>query len=232
MKNLALLMVFAALTLLGTKSTQAQTAVAEDLFLVDNTTVENAILENMPLEKPIAFGPVIGGNISSICGDQASSFNTLFTWMVGAVIQFRLIDNLALQSGLNYSRQGAKYEETNYEGTIKLAYINLPVIARYYIVDGLSIDLGPQVGFLLSATDDYTSSSGFSDEEDVADQTKKVAIAASGGLGYTFKNGLNFGVRYNKALTRVDNFSDEFLDEGPDVKWKNDVVQFYAGFLF
>ncbi|RZJ55928.1 MAG: PorT family protein, partial [Flavobacterium sp.] len=32
-----------------------------------------------------------------------------------------------------------------------LSYLNVPIMAKYYVIEKLSLEAGPQIGFLLSA---------------------------------------------------------------------------------
>jgi len=52
-----------------------------------------------------------------------------------------------------FSTQGTTIE--GYDGdsnnNVKLNYLNIPVLAKYYITDAFSVEAGPQIGLLLSA---------------------------------------------------------------------------------
>ena len=65
-----------------------------------------------------------------------------------------MVDEFSFQAVLLYSAQGAKsdYSETLNDVTfrytsVKLEYIHVPLLAKFYIVEGLSLEAGPQVGF-------------------------------------------------------------------------------------
>ncbi len=88
--------------------------------------------------------------------------------MLGVVAEIMVSDMFAVQPELIYSSQGSDYEESDegfdFSGTVKLDYLNIPVMAKYYVAEGFSVEAGPQVGFLLSAKDEYDGG-----EEDIKD---------------------------------------------------------------
>ena len=90
-------------------------------------------------------------------------------------------------------------------------------MAKYYVAKGLSIEAGPQIGYLFSAKNESV---------DVKDSFKKIDFGANVGLGYKLENGLNFGVRYNLGLSNINNVS------GSSDKYKNGVLQASVGYFF
>ena len=102
----------------------------------------------------------------------------------------------------------------NFESVTKLDYINIPLMAKLYLTDGLSIEAGPQIGFLISAKDEFddvttTNVSGDSTTEtdsgtdDIKDIVNGIDFGANLGLGYRLENGLLFGARYNLGLSNI-----------------------------
>ena len=76
-------------------------------------------------------------------GDSTSGFN------IGVLAGFEISEKFSVQPELLYSAQGAK--EDGGDGELKLDYINIPVMAKFYVAEGFSLEAGPQVGFLMSA---------------------------------------------------------------------------------
>ncbi|MBT8312552.1 MAG: outer membrane beta-barrel protein, partial [Flavobacteriaceae bacterium] len=94
----------------------------------------------------------------------------------------------------------------------------------YYVAEGFSLQAGPQIGFLLSATDEFEG-----EEEDIKDFLKGTDFGVNFGLGYELDNGLNFAARYNVGLS--DNLdTTEFESEGAE--YKNSVIQISVGWFF
>ncbi|UPS90818.1 MULTISPECIES: porin family protein [unclassified Bizionia] len=200
--------------------------------------------------QEFSFGPKAGVNFATLTGDiEDAEFKVGLH--IGGAAEYMFDEKMGLQAELLYSMQGAKneYTETSTIGgvterdfeksTLKLNYINLPVMFKYYIVDGFNVEVGPQVSFLVSAKGEYEyeysisgggtdfSESG-SEEIDIDDELKGIDFGLNFGLGYKLDNGLNFGARYNLGLMNI-NDEDEFRDE---YKINNGVIQISAGFMF
>ena len=54
-------------------------------------------------------------------------------------------DYLAIQPELVYSRQGARDKVNGDKLKLRANYLNIPVLAKLYVLDELSVDLGPEV---------------------------------------------------------------------------------------
>ena len=165
------------------------------------------------------FGAKAGVNFASLNGDE--DFDGRTSFFVGGAVEFEISESFSLQPELLYSSQGAKSSFSD-EGdlTIKLDYLNIPIMAKYYVTEGLSIEAGPQVGFLLSAKAEFDS-----DSEDIKDELNSVDFGLNFGLGYKLDSGLNFGARYNLGLSNIPD-----SDGGGDLK--NGVFQISVGYFF
>jgi len=97
-------------------------------------------------------------------------------------------------------------------------------MAKYYVADGFSLEAGPQIGLLVSTTDEYED-----EEDDIKDFLKSTDFGINFGLGYKLESGLNFTARYNIGLS--DNLdADDFETDGAE--YKNSVIQFSVGYFF
>ena len=185
----------------------------------------------------IKYGSKIGVNIANISGDETDDLNTRTSLHTGAVAEIVISDEFSFQPELLYSAQGAKsdYSETIDEvtfryTTVKLEYINVPLLAKYYVAEGLSLEAGPQVGFLITAdrefekTDNGETETG---EEDILDEIKGIDFGLNFGLGYKLDSGIFIAARYNLGLANINDF------EGTDqLKNQNQVVQVSVGYFF
>ncbi len=179
---------------------------------------------------------------------------------MGVLGEYSLIEEtFSVQAEILYSELGAKYEynytedylrggEYSYnesgESTIKLNYISVPVLAKYYFIPGFSVEAGPQFGFNVSAKDEYEWSSTeiigdetFSDSgsgEDDLDEIQTVDVGAVIGLTYELDFGLFFSARYVFGLSKVSNVGDDYIDDIDEYynSSKNNVFQASAGFKF
>ncbi len=165
--------------------------------------------------QDFSFGVKGGINITSVGGGTYTGFGGLgskISFHLGGVAEVPISEKLAVQPELLYSSQGTKW---NFVGgsNLKLDYVNLPILAKYYIIEGLSAEAGPLVGFLLSTN---------AEKEDYNNLDVAFAIGAS----YKLNDNIFFGIRYNKGLTDI-NKNDEIT-----VSNQNNVFQLFAGYAF
>ncbi|WP_422860340.1 porin family protein [Flagellimonas sp. S174] len=160
------------------------------------------------------LGAKAGINFASITGDNTSDITPITEFpSFGLVAEIPFSEKLSFQPELMYSAQGF---DTN-DDLVSLNYLTIPLMAKYYVAKGLSIEAGPQFGYLLSAKQE---------ENDVDDSFNSIDLGVNFGLGYKLENGLNFGARYNLGLSNI-NDADELDDKN-----RNGVFQIYVGFFF
>lgn len=149
------------------------------------------------------FGVKGGLNISSIVGGDVRDANALVGFHVGGLAEIHVVEKFYIQPELLFSTQGSKFDGGfGPDGDVKLNYLNIPVLAKYYIVDKkFSVEAGPQLGILLSA-----KANGY----DIKDDTKSVDFGFNFGAGYSFTDNLSVGIRYTVGLSPIwdDNIED------------------------
>ena len=127
-----------------------------------------------------------------------------------------------------FSTQGNKYSETilgtKIEFTQALNYINIPVLAKYYVAEGFAIELGPQIGILASANANV-SAGGESASESIKDNFETIDFALAAGFSYKFTENFFANARYNLGLSNVAKDSGDFT-------LKNNVIQVGVGYKF
>lgn len=173
--------------------------------------------------QDVDFGAKAGVNFATITGDDVDSFSSRTAFHLGFVAEIGITEKFSFQPELLYSAQGSDYSDDFFEGTVKVDYLNLPLMAKFYVAEGFSLEAGPQVGFLLSAKDVYDGG-----EDDWSDITKGIDFGLNLGVGYKLESGLNFGARYNIGLSDVNDDPDSLGDSA----YKNSVIQAYVGFFF
>lgn len=138
---------------------------------------------------------------------EGSGYTTGFAF--GGVINFQLSHSFDLEADLMYSMQGMKDDLTimNENGVsertvdykIRSHYMNIPIALKYFVMDGLYIECGPQVGYLLSKKDEVET--GDITNMFDASNTKKVDFSILGGLGMVFNNNMFIDARYIHGMT-------------------------------
>lgn len=114
--------------------------------------------------QEIKFGAKVGLNLSNLSGDYPIGIyehNSKIGFHIGGFAEYEINDKFILQPELLFSTQGNTYGYKDYYGggsyydgadyNLKLNYLNLPIILKYKIIEKLSIDFGPQIGYLISA---------------------------------------------------------------------------------
>lgn len=177
------------------------------------------------------LGAKAGVNFSNITGDLNALYEGRVSFHIGVVAEFEISETFSFQPELLYSSQGAKIESVSgyYEHVNILSYLNIPLMAKYYLVKGLSIEVGPQVGFLVSAKrkHEYRGVTGIGKED--IENTNVIDFGLNFGLGYKLDNGLNFDTRYNLGLTNI--FKD-VEGEVLNLNSHNGVIQLSVGYFF
>lgn len=182
-------------------------------------------------QQEVKFGPKAGVNFANLSGQDDS--NMLTGFHVGAVVEIKFNEKFSVQPEVLYSAQGSKYEISNsigsYKATQKLDYINVPIMAKYYVAEGFSVEAGPQVGFLTKAelTQEGNVAGIVNGEStrDNKDTYNSVDFGVNFGLAYDLPAGLFFNARYNLGL------SDVVKDNNGDAI-KNNVIQVGLGYKF
>lgn len=174
------------------------------------------------------FGVKGGVNIADFTGDDFSSDKSRTSFNVGLLAEIPLMDKFSLQPEVMYSGQGYEIKEIDQDNPLdlddnieyQLDYINVPVLAKIYLVDGLSLQAGPSFNFVVNDEVDYGS--GEIEDPSVLPEPKDFEIGGVAGLEYKFNNKFFIQGRYNYG------FSDTFEDR--DVH--NSVWQFGVGYMF
>lgn len=155
------------------------------------------------------FGVKLGANFSSI--SDASRLSNKTGLHFGIFGGFKLSNRTRIQADVLYSQQGAETKD----GKFDLNYINVPVVFKYFLFDGLNIQFGPQFGFILDDDIYVLGKKG---------TVKKSDISAVVGAGYDLPYGFRLDARYNFGLTGVWEFDS--------TSGKNRVASIALGYSF
>lgn len=167
------------------------------------------------------MGAKAGVNFANLVGDtEGAEMRTSFH--LGLVGEIPMSDQFYFGPEVLYSSQGAEFSDGEFDGALKLDYIQVPLMARYYIAEGFSIEAGPQIGFLISSEVEIDGISVDADEI-----MKGFDYGVNFGLGYKLTSGIFVQGRYNLGLANV--FETEDME---NEKVKNSVIQFSLGYMF
>lgn len=80
-----------------------------------------------------------GLNFATISGDNIKNTGTVAAFNFGAVSELSISDKFSFQPEVMFSGQGYSLGED----VIALSYLNVPLIGKYYLTKGLSVEAGP-----------------------------------------------------------------------------------------
>ena len=115
-----------------------------------------------------------------------------------------------------YTQQGWMGKGTGPQ-TTKLNFINVPLMVNFYILKGLALKLGLQLGFRVSATEG---------NESVGDLYESFNLSLPIGVSYEFKSPITLDLRYVPALTPINK------DSNSDWKMRSDALTLTIGYKF
>jgi len=170
--------------------------------------------------------PKIGLNIANVTDMDYIDPDPRVGFVGGVEAEYQATDIFSISAGALYSMQGAKASSSGNTATMKVDYINIPIMANVYIVKGLAVKLGIQPGINVNAEGEVDYGSG-SRTDDVRDNVESIDLSIPVGLSYEFNN-IVLDARYNWGVT--PGCKKEAY--GFTTKSKNSVFQITLGYKF
>jgi hypothetical protein len=187
----------------------------------------------------ITLKPMAGINLATMTKLNNTSLRVGLA--AGVEAEYGVAQNFSVSLGALYSMQGVKSKEgsamVDFPGvgiigftgkqTIKLDYINLPILANYYLFPGFAIKAGIQPEFCVSkklktkGTANVGSGTMEIDNDEKLDGVKGFALSIPFGLSYEYQSFV-FDARYNLGVTKA------FKDGDPKNSW----FMFTLGYKF
>lgn len=189
-------------------------------LLIGTVTVSNAQDKSSNKESMSpSFGIKGGVNLATVTGSDFDSPDSRTSFHVGLVGEMPIADILSIQAEVLYSGQGFDFRPLpgGDKAEFQLDYINVPVLAKVYVFKGLSLEVGPQFGFLVNEKIDFKSGNDVD-----LDDAKKFDFGVAGGLTFQTDMGLFASGRYVYGVTNIYD----------DVNIKNSVFQIGLGYKF
>ena len=220
------------------------------LFAVALTASATAFAQ--PAAGTFSLTPKVGVSAVGLTGDKFNYEYKLFDgknvtcdagykadFVAGVEAGYQVSNKFALTAGVLYSGQGYSREgnlgregdELSYyledNSKLNLGYVNVPILANYYIFKGFAVKAGIQPGFLVSSKfkKDITGTGvqkhlDSHETVDAKDYCNKIDLSIPVGVSYELGCGVIFDLRYNIGLTHVVK----------DTKGNNSVCQLTVGY--
>ena len=197
-------------------------------------------------QTPISAGPLVGLNLADVTGsDFSDAFGDTggrLGFALGGFAEFGITPQLVLRPELVWSQKGATVEEPGLDLTLKLDYVQLPVLAKFFLggtESGARFHLlvGPGFGFSAGCefeVDDVpvvgvgpalaeAATMAAVDCDDVGAETEGFEVAGILGGGVDFAR-FTVDVRMDRAFTEIF--------DADDVDSKNQTFSLRAGYKF
>jgi hypothetical protein len=164
----------------------------------------------MSYAQSVQFGIKAGANYANVTGSKINT-NAIINYHAGIVAKIGLTKGLSFQPELLYTTQGASYETALADYKNELGYIVIPAMLQIHLSKSITLDMGPQVGFLLNEKNNFD-----------VQKSNTFDASANAGLGLKITNSIFAQARYCVGLTKLQ----------PNSDIKNNVVQLSLGILF
>ena len=166
----------------------------------------------------LTIQPKIGMNLATMT--KMDDTKILVGMAGGIEAEYVVANKFSVALGALYSKQGCAFDTDIDYAHYSMDYLNIPIVANYYIIPGLAIKAGIQPSFLMGAKYKMKED-GYSDSRDIKDNCKTFDLAIPLGASYEYKNFV-FDARYNLSVLKVN--------KGGDDKIRNSVIQFTLGY--
>ena len=184
----------------------------------------------------ITLQPKVGINLSTITGKTVpgTESKAKVGLVAGVEGEYGVAENFSITAGVLYSMEGAKVKSTQISDVAvkaNLDYINIPILAQYYVIPGLAVKAGIQPAFNVRKNVKVDFPSGLRadvvDEVNdmangVKDKIKSFNLSIPVGLSYEYKSFV-LDARYNIGVTKLAKDTDE---------GRNSTFSFTLGYKF
>ncbi len=179
-----------------------------------------------------SFGVKAGVISSGMRGDAVDNLKNLIDFtdgkvttsnrtavFLGGYANIPLSGGISVEPGIYYSQKGYQMKGelgikgldflgANATAVLKADYIDLPVLLKANVGNGLQIFAGPQFSYLSSAKLATRASvlgiNLLNKTFDATNQFNRWDMGVTAGVGYQFTNGMNISASYDYGLSKVD----------------------------
>lgn len=160
--------------------------------------------------QSVTFGVKAGANFSNLkitFDGEGISPDGATSLYIGGLVDIGISEKVHFQPELLYSIEGAEDAE--------VSFVNVPLMFKYYLIEGFNIQAGPQVGIL-------------TDAEGGTDGLKGTNFGLNFGAAFEIVGGFFADARYNLGIA---NIAEDDPDFG-DAKLKTKGFQLGVGYRF
>ncbi len=146
--------------------------------------------------------------VDTLAGGSSIDFgnNMKPSFHLGGFGVYEISEALNLQGELLYMNKGTKSKEV----TASLHYLSIPILVNYLVYEDLSLQVGPEFGFLLAARGKRDGTSFNLDE--FYDNSFELTLNL--GVKYQLNSEFHMGLRYGLGLSDLSSSDVTFLNRG------------------
>lgn len=141
-----------------------------------------------------AWGPKVGATFSTVNG--IADTKMLPGVSAGLFFESVACNWFVIESDLLFSMQGFKTDDGDNTSSVRLNYISMPILGKYYVIDGLNLQMGASFDYLV-----HTGAKVDDVKVDMDGSFNKFNIQLLAGLAYDFDFGMILEGRYRYGLT-------------------------------
>ena len=176
--------------------------------------------------KQFSIKPYAGFSGSIFSGEYANHYDPRYGFHVGVEGEYQFAPKWSVAAGFAYSTGGAKfgysdiYGERTKTDTFKNDRIYVPVVVRWYVWRGLSINTGLAPAFVVNTGDTHLGNIKSSRE-------RKFDLTIPIGVSYELKNHIVFGIEGFFGLLKIYPNNTTYTVEGVGGVTTNDLGKQY-----
>jgi hypothetical protein len=168
-------------------------AIAFGMFITSTFTLTAQVTPKLAIKAGVNIADIKVEGLDNDVTDNRIGLHA------GLAAHIHLGQQFAFAPELQYSQEGAKYSDNNATTTLKLDYVNLPLMIQYMFNNGFRLEAGPQFGILVNSKWDADGGNDL----DADDDFKTPNVGLGFGLNYLSTSGLGVGARYNLGLSNI-----------------------------
>lgn len=137
-----------------------------------------------------SYGVRLGANLSSISSDDIPENleDSRFGIVVGFFAEYPINYRWSIQPEFQYSSKG------NDDESLRVDYLQLPVLAKYYVSDLFNLHIGPQIGLKIWEWEDSTG---------IETNFNTFDFTAVAGIGVNISENFYADIRYGFGLSNI-----------------------------
>lgn len=175
------------------------------VFLLSFGEVRAQEAFNLGVKGRVNFATLTGIDADDLDVNMRTGFH------LGVLAEIMISEKFGIQPEVLYSTQGGKadmdsfYEEIMddvHVGDLMLEYITVPIMLKYFVAPGFSLEAGPQLSFL-SKSEIEGEYMGQTRTIDFKDDTESFDFGATLGVGYGLPQGFLVQARYVMGFSDV-----------------------------